>query len=98
MGVWKWLREYVEHITVTNPEQLNLMPGTSVDKIAHILQRAVEGGHWMLTPPRLLTLIHAVQQPLGRPEFTALNVEHSCEQGETLETAPARGKTDPQFV
>ncbi len=95
MGVWKWLREYIERITINDPEQLRLMPGTSIDRIAHILQRAVEGGHWMLTPPRLLTLVHAVQQPLGRPEFAALNVQHTREHGETLETAPVRGKTDP---
>jgi hypothetical protein len=95
MGVWKWLREFIERITVTDPEQQRLMPGTGVDTIAHILQRAVEGGHWMLTPPRLLTLVHAVQQPLGRPEFTALHVEHTADPSETLETAPVRGKTDP---
>jgi hypothetical protein len=45
------------------------------EKIAHLLQRALEGGHWMVTPPRLLTLVHAVQQPLGQPEFAALPVQ-----------------------
>ena len=30
----------------------------------------------MLTPPRLLTLVHAVQQPIGAPRFTALAVQH----------------------
>jgi len=44
----------------------------------------------MLTPPRLLTLVHAVQQPLGRPEFTALNVTHVgwLNALGTLQTAP----------
>ena len=30
---------------------------------------ALDGGHWMLTPPRTLTLVHAVQQPLIEPQF-----------------------------
>jgi len=30
----------------------------------------------MITPPRILTLIHAVQRPLGHPEFSALSVQH----------------------
>lgn len=95
MGIWKWLREYIERITVTNPQKESLTPGTNIDRIAHILQRAVEGGHWMITPPRLLTLVHVVQQPIGNPEFTALDVEHTASQYETLETAPNRGPTDP---
>ncbi|MSR56221.1 MAG: hypothetical protein EXS05_00920 [Planctomycetaceae bacterium] len=83
MGVWQWLRGFVERITVTNPRPEYLAPGQSVDRLAHVLQRAVEGGHWMLTPPRLVTLVHALQQPLGRPEFCALRVLHEVkrEQG-----------------
>jgi hypothetical protein len=51
----------------------------------------------MLTPPRLLTLVHAVQQPLGRPAFTALNVEHDArwDSADALQTAADRGLTDP---
>lgn len=97
MGVWQWLREYIERITVTNPQPQYLRPGAAVDEIAHVLQRAVEGGHWMLTPPRLITLVHAVQQPIGRPEFTALNVEHLDPTWDTnpLQTAPIADRLDP---
>jgi hypothetical protein len=97
MGVWQWLREFVERITVTYPGQQALGRYADVDRIAHILQRAVEGGHWMLTPPRLLTLVHAVQQPIGRPEFTLLDVEHADVKWDLLklQTAPDRGRTDP---
>jgi hypothetical protein len=35
-------------------------------------QLALDGGHWMLTPPRPLTLVHAVQQPLIEPQFQNL--------------------------
>ncbi len=98
MGQWQWLREHVERITVEEPERQHLIPGSDADRIAHVLQRAVEGGHWLLTPPRLLTLVHAVQQPVGRPEFTALDVEHDAERStddEPLQTEPIAGRRDP---
>jgi hypothetical protein len=98
MGVWQWLREYVDRLTVSDAEQVYLRPGTDADRIAHVLQRAVEGGHWMLTPPHLLTLVHAVQQPIGRPEFTAAVVHHEMTQPlapTALQTTPGRGPTDP---
>lgn len=95
MGVWQWLREYIERITGTNPQPNYLR--RDADQIAHVLQRAVEGGHWMLTPPHLLTLVHAVQQPIGRPEFTALGVHHSTEKYDTdpMLTVPSRDASDP---
>jgi hypothetical protein len=76
MGIWQWLREYIEQKTVSAPDRSAFDPRQDVDRIAHILQRAVEGGHWMLTPPLLLTLVHAVQQPIGIPTFTAIPVQH----------------------
>lgn len=78
MGVWQWLREHIENVTTTAPEAGFLRPGADVDQIAHILQRAIEGGHWMLTPPRLLTFVSAVQQPIGVPAFAALPVQHEA--------------------
>lgn len=97
MGQWEWLRQYIELITVLNPQPQYLQPGAAVDKVNHILQRAVEGGHWMLTPPRLLTLVHAVQQPLGTPRFVALNVDHDDDLVDlnALHTASSRGRQDP---
>lgn len=97
MGVWQWLRQYVERVTVTNATPEAFEPGGIVDRIAHVLQLAVEGGHWMLTPPRLLTLVHAVQQPIGRPAFIALDIAHPGNPStiEVLQTAPIAGRTDP---
>ncbi len=97
MGIWQWLRQYIELVTIFQPRPQYLQPGTAVDQIAHILQRAVEGGHWMLTPPRLLTLVHAVQQPVGRPRFQPLDVEYQSryEGSNPLQTAPDRGRKDP---
>ncbi len=76
MGVWQWIREHIDALSSQQAESHFLKEGADVDKTAHILQRAVEGGHWMINPPRLLTLVHAVQQPIGRPEFCAITVQH----------------------
>lgn len=98
MGVWQWLREYVDRLLVDEASPQVLLPGFPIDRVAHVLQRAVEGGHWMLTPPRLLTLVHAVQQPIGRPQFAALNVDHMNPSYVTrppLQTARVRGRIDP---
>ncbi len=98
MGQWQWLREFVDLATIFFATPARLSPNLPVDRVAHVLQRAVEGGHWMLTPPTLLTLVHAVQQPLGRPQFTALNVDHVdlVWDKDPLQTDRARGRTDPQ--
>jgi hypothetical protein len=48
------------------------------DTKAELRSLALNGGHWMLTPPRQLTLVHAVQQPLLEPQFQHL------EAGKTL--------------
>ena len=97
MGQWQWLREFVDLATIFGAQPAHLLPGLPVDLIAHVLQRAVEGGHWMLNPPTLLTLVHAVQQPIGRPAFAALNVEHTELTGEYyLQLDRLRGRSDPQ--
>jgi hypothetical protein len=88
MGVWQWLRERIEQLSVSEASRQVLQDPGEADRVAHILQRAVEGGHWMLSPPHLLTLVHAVQQPLGVPEFTAVSTDHD---GEAERNALARG-------
>jgi hypothetical protein len=42
---------------------------------AQIAPFAEKGSHWMLTPHRPLTLVHAVQQPLDEPKFTKSQVK-----------------------
>ena len=97
MGVWQWLREYIDQLAVNHPQSASLHPGSDIDRVAHILQRTVEGGHWMLTPPHLLTLVHAVQQPLGHPQFTGAALHHHQINNNPamLQTTPGRGQTDP---
>ncbi|HDR8433904.1 TPA: hypothetical protein QC285_003695 [Bacillus cereus] len=55
LGMWKWLVESVESGAIPN------------EKLHEIKQGIIEGRHWMFTPYRELTLVHAVQQPLEQP-------------------------------
>jgi hypothetical protein len=78
MGVWGWLRELFEAL------ETNAIQSTSADSqvtpasadIAEVTRLVLEGGHEMITPARTLTLVHAVQQPLGEPVFIQLPVVH----------------------
>jgi hypothetical protein len=71
-------------IEVANPPNLN-----------DLRTLALNGGHWMLTPPRLLTLVHAVQQPLIEPQFQ--NLQAGKALGQTFATLtdefPISGKS-----
>jgi hypothetical protein len=80
LGVWQWIREYFDALTRTTPISEDLWPGSEADALAHIIQRVTEGGHWMLTPPHLVTLVHAVVQPIGLPFFTQIDVQHPAGQ------------------
>ncbi|MBV9266764.1 MAG: hypothetical protein JO061_11400 [Acidobacteriaceae bacterium] len=40
--------------------------------LSQLEQLALNGRHWMLTPPKTLLLVHAVRQPLIQPEFQSL--------------------------
>ena len=78
MGVWGWIREYFEAATLAaaeNPAAFVELTQQS-DLLALTTRLVLEGGHEMITPSRTLTLVHAVQQPLGRPEFVQLPVVH----------------------
>ena len=50
----------------------SLIEAVNPPNLADLRNLALDGQHWMLTPPRLLTLVHAVQQPLIDPEFQDL--------------------------
>jgi hypothetical protein len=42
-----------------------------------VVDMAVMGGHWMLTPFRPLTLVHATQQPICLPELVVLSANRT---------------------
>jgi hypothetical protein len=78
MGVWGWIREYFEAqeaASMTN-SSADITVNLTSDTLALLTRLALEGGHEMLTPSRTLTLVHAVQQPLGLPTFFQLPVVH----------------------
>ena len=88
MGMWQWLREYIEFVTRQQPEDEFFRDVSIKDRVAHVLQLAQEGGHSMLTPPHLLTLVHAVQQPIGQPGFARLTMQVSTSVTGALQTQP----------
>jgi hypothetical protein len=78
MGVWGWLRELFDVIDLEaiGDSDADFEVPLDGDEIALLTRTVLEGGHEMITPTRTLTLIHAVQQPLGRPGFLQLPVIH----------------------
>ena len=71
MAVWEWMREWVQGLRETNPGRLAQL----ASDLNHATRRALEGGHWMLTPPHELVLVSAVRQPLGHPRFERLQAD-----------------------
>jgi hypothetical protein len=78
MGVWAWLREYVaaSELNAMQSGAAYTVVGNVTDTVALLTRLILEGGHPMLTPARTLTLVHATQQPVGRPQFVQLPVVH----------------------
>ena len=62
----------------------SLIEAANPANLADLRTLALNGGHWMLTPPRLLTLVHAVQQPLLEPQFQ--NLQAGKVLGQTFAT------------
>jgi hypothetical protein len=74
LGVWDWIRQEIEARSVVALDPVIGLAALG-DDVLLLTQRAVEGGHWALTPARTLALVHAVQQPLGRPVIDELVAE-----------------------
>lgn len=78
MALWGWIRELFEADAAYLMTQSNAnfsVPYTS-DVLALLTRLVTEGGHEMITPSRTLTMVHAVQQPIGQPAFIQLPVVH----------------------
>ncbi len=78
MGVWDWMREFLEAqetASMENSAASSKVP-QGTDAFALLTRLVLEGGNPLLTPTLSITLVHAVQQPLGRPQFTLLPVIH----------------------
>ena len=57
MAIWKWIED----------------EAFDADQLNKLKQLTLDGLHWMLTPYRELTLVHAVQQPLANPSIDSLH-------------------------
>jgi hypothetical protein len=68
MGMWSWLTERLDDLVsqeaMTAEEQAALL--------AQLQPLSIAGQCWMITPPRQLTLTHAVQQPVEPPTVRRL--------------------------
>lgn len=92
MGVWEWIRQYVDAINTDILSRGAADPFLaqelqSAASIFELLTRfALEGSHYLLTPSREVTLLHAVQQPIGLPAFDELPVSQNVGNPPTLQT------------
>ncbi|MGA7814670.1 hypothetical protein [Caballeronia sp.] len=80
MGVWGWIQEFFEARKAADTQDSfanQSFTEGSLD-VAEVTRLVLEGGHEMITPQRTLTLVHAVQQPLGEPNFVQLPVVHDA--------------------
>jgi hypothetical protein len=92
MGVWTWLSEY---FALAEAMSAGHAISTVTDAIALLTQLALEGGHDMITPAAKLTLIHAVQQPLGKPQFVQLPVVHLPQPSQIIYASALRNEFTP---
>ncbi len=71
-----------------------------VKRTGQLKASALEGRHWMLTPFRLVTFTHAVQQPLTVPDTTKISVAralgstYAAFRGPILNHAKSTGRLD----
>lgn len=72
------------HEAVARPQVLNNigLKATQIEQVRVLGEHAKEGRHWLLTPGTKILLVHAVQQPLIKPEFQTLTASKSL--GETF--------------
>lgn len=81
LGVWNWIRELYEQAQAAVLEEGSA--GSALveltDELALLTRLVLDGGHEMITPQLSVSLVHAVQQPLGQPEWTQLPVVHHPE-------------------
>lgn len=78
LGAWNWIRELYEQSQTAALEQGTAGPALVdlTDELALLTRLVLDGGHEMITPQLSVSLVHAVQQPLGRPEWIRLPVMH----------------------
>jgi hypothetical protein len=81
LGLWDWIRvlyeDYQAAVLTQGGSGSELVE--LADQLALLTRLVLQGGHEMITPQLDVTLVHAVQQPLGRPEWERLPIVHHPE-------------------
>lgn len=72
---------YSSYLSQADLDQHGIWDWLAVDDPASPLRgQAESGAHWMITPPRTLELVHAVQRPLKRAGFSKLDAVRAIGQ------------------
>ena len=73
MGVWSWQRQFLEASSFAaiarGGDDLAQTLERVTDATGRLTRLTLEGAQWSLTPFTPVSLVHAVQQPIGRPTF-----------------------------
>ena len=81
LGTWSWILELYEAVQALALQQ----PGSGnflvqiADELALFTRLALDGAFGMITPQLDVTFVHAVQQPLGQPNWSRLPIVHHPE-------------------
>lgn len=91
-GIWRWVMKTYNPM---DPET----PATGNPTYDQLIKQALAGQHWMVTPYREILLIHAVQQPLVKPEFMDAGVArtYGATWADIRYTSPMDGKSTQKF-
>ena len=73
-----------------------LQENSSPAEVDLFRQRVQAGIHWMVTPFRKLTLVHAVRQPPLRPKYNDLKIEPLARSAIRWRAARRRVRAEPQ--
>jgi hypothetical protein len=99
LGLWAWFAEVIQALH-DGVEFDGIKPGTPLGEAVQDMAgegaegRAGEGRFWFLTPPQVLLLVHAVQQPLDPPRIAELEPVRA--PGDTFVSLLNRIETHPE--
>jgi hypothetical protein len=68
MALWRWILDWIARWNASHP------PNQQIDANA-VRKSAEQGRHWMFTPWRPTTLVHAVRTPLRAPDWVDLRAD-----------------------
>ena len=76
LGVWNWILELYQAAQTAALQEGGTEVVQLTNELALLTRVVLDGGQEMITPALDVTLVHAVQQPLGRPSWSRLPIVH----------------------